>query len=134
MYFGYTQKKMAQHNQLGKWGEERACRYLEEQGYSIRERDFAINHKDLDIVAISPDETELVFIEVKTRTSDDFISPLQAINRKKILNLMKAANAYIQAEPRDYNIRFDIITIVGTAEDNLRIEHIPDAFNPLLFI
>ena len=123
---------MAQHNELGKWGEEMATQYLEQQGYAIRERDFSIAHKDLDIVAISPDATQLVFIEVKTRSVEEGISPLQSINKKKIRNLMKAANSYIKAETQEFELRFDIITIIGTSPENMRLEHITDAFNPLL--
>ena len=56
---------MAQHNELGKWGEEVAARMLTEKGYRIIARDWKDNHKDLDIVAVADDC--LVIVEVKTR-------------------------------------------------------------------
>ena len=60
---------MAQHNELGKWGEEVAARMLTEKGYRIIARDWKDNHKDLDIVAVADDC--LVIVEVKTRRNND---------------------------------------------------------------
>lgn len=59
---------MAQHNELGKWGEDLAARMLEDKGYRIIARDWRDGHKDLDIVAI--DDGWLVVVEVKTRRND----------------------------------------------------------------
>ena len=61
---------MAKHNELGKWGEDFAAEYLKEQGYFIRDRDWHCGKRDIDLVAISADLTTIVFVEVKTRTSD----------------------------------------------------------------
>ena len=58
---------MAAHNELGKWGEEIAARFIEKNGYEILERDWKSGHHDLDIIA--RDEDTLVIIEVKTRRS-----------------------------------------------------------------
>ena len=61
---------MAVHNELGKIGEDFAATYLEHAGYGIIERDWRQGHRDLDIIARSPDGTTVVFVEVKTRGSD----------------------------------------------------------------
>lgn len=123
---------MALHNELGKWGEEYAAAYLRRQGYEILERDWRIGHRDIDIIARTPDNTTVVFVEVKTRTSDVITKPEDAIDIKKIRNIGSAANAYVkQANTADL-LRFDIITIIGSNDDNAQLEHTPDAFNPCL--
>ena len=58
---------MAEHNELGKWGEELAAKYLEQKGYVIRDRDWRQGKLDLDIVAVADDGETVVFVEVKAR-------------------------------------------------------------------
>lgn len=123
---------MAKHNELGKWGEQKALDHLRNQGYTIRATDWRSGHRDLDIVALSPDQTTVVFVEVKTRASDEITSPDEAVDRKKIMNIGYAANDYVKEFDVQEELRFDIISIVGTNDDNMRIEHVEDAFNPLL--
>ena len=123
---------MASHNDLGKWGEELAAQHLREQGYTILDRDWRLGHRDLDIVARTPDGTTVVFVEVKTRTSDEIMLPEEAITPQKIRHLGLAAHAYVQEKALDDEVRFDIINIIGTSPDNFQLEHIEDAFNPLL--
>ena len=123
---------MAAHNELGKWGEEMAVEYLHDKGYIIRECDWKFGKRDIDIIALTPDETEVVFVEVKTRTTDEVAKPEDAVDMRKIRSIGVAANAYVKMCDVVEELRFDIITIVGTTRDNMRVEHIKDAFNPLL--
>jgi len=123
---------MARHNELGKWGEETAAKYLTERGYVIRERDWRSGHRDIDIIATTPDGITVAFVEVKTRTTDVITDPEDAIDEKKIRNLCYAANDYVKMHDVVEELRFDIITIVGTRESGATIDHIEDAFNPLL--
>ena len=124
---------MAEHNDLGEWGGAEATCYLKKQGYVIRDSVWRFGKRDLDIVAVTEDGEWLVFVEVKTRTSDDIMEPSQAVTRKKMLNVAAAANAYLKALPDgNFKVRFDIISIVGSKGDVRRIEHIKDAFNPLM--
>ena len=116
---------MAVHNELGKIGEDFAATYLEHAGYGIIDR-------DLDIIARSPDGTTVVFVEVKTRGSDVIMHPDEAVDARKIRNLGHAANAYVKERAIWDDLRFDLISIVGTAPENFKLEHIVDAFNPLL--
>lgn len=118
---------MARHNEVGKWGEEMATVYLREKGYAILARDWRSGHRDLDIVAITPDGKTMVFVEVKTRTSS-FLSPVLAVDIKKARNICLAANQFIKQCDLERNIRFDIISIVGENELIASIEHIEDAF------
>lgn len=123
---------MAQHNDLGKWGEEQAATFLERKGYTICDRDWRAGHRDLDIIALNEDQTILVIVEVKTRTSAELNEPEEAVNKKKIRNMGNAANLYLKQFNVEYDVRFDIVSVTGTSDSNAKIEHIIDAFNPLL--
>ena len=72
---------MAKHNELGKWGEDFAADYLQKQGYVIRDRDWHCGKRDIDLVALAADMATIVFVEVKTRTSNDVAEPADAVNR-----------------------------------------------------
>ena len=122
---------MAAHNDLGKWGEEVAAEFLASKGYTILERDWKDGHRDIDIIARTADET-IVFVEVKTRTFDAIANPEDAITKQKIKSIGKAANAYVKAYQLWNELRFDVITIIGNRKENAQINHIADAFNPLL--
>ncbi len=121
---------MAEHNKLGKAGEEAAVAYLEKDGCVIRHRNWRKGHFELDIVAIQEDE--LVVVEVKTRRDTLFGEPESAVDMPKIRRTVRAADTYIRFFQIDYPVRFDIITVVGQ-EDNFSIEHIKEAFYPPLF-
>ena len=123
---------MATHNDLGKWGEEMAVQHLREQGYTILDRDWRFGHRDLDIVARTPDGIVVVFVEVKTRTSDVVSSPHDAVDARKIKSLGAAANAYVKEFQIWDELRFDIISIIGDRNETALLEHVEDAFNPLL--
>lgn len=125
---------MAEHNDLGKWGEEEAAHFLEHKGYEIVERDWKVGKRDLDIIAIDGVKKTLVFVEVKTRCSDDYQAPEEAVDVKKMRNLAVAANAYIKRNALVSPVRFDIISVIGSNHHVESIEHIEDAFNPLLIL
>ena len=123
---------MARHNELGKAGEDFAASYLEHAGYGIIERDWRQGSRDIDIVARTEDGTTVVFVEVKTRSSDAIVRPEDAVDACKIRNLGRAADAYVKERAIWNELRFDLINIVGTAPENFRLEHIIGSFNPLL--
>ena len=120
---------MAEHNDLGKLGEDLAAAYLEENGYSIVERNFVIQKAEIDIIAQK--DSILAIIEVKTRSSLDFGSPQDFVKQKKIQLLIKAVNAYINDREKDFEkdieVRFDIVAIHKNGE-SFAIEHLTDAF------
>lgn len=120
---------MAIHNEFGRISEDRAVAYLMAHGYTIRDRNWRIGHKEIDIVAQKNDI--IAIIEVKARKSNKYGDPTEAITDKKIRNLVQAANAYIHYHRINRPIRFDIISIIGEPE-NQKIEHIEDAFYPPL--
>jgi len=121
---------MAKHNELGKWGEDKAEEYLRRKGYRILERDWRSGHLDLDIIAATDDGT-LVIVEVKTRTSKDLKTPEEAVDRRKILHLQKAADAYVKLRRVNANLRFDIIAITGNTDATMQLNHIENAFTPI---
>ena len=125
---------MAEHNEFGKWGEDEAAAYLEDEGYIILERDWKIGRRDLDIIALSPDGDTMVVVEVKTRTEEEYQKPEEAVDKRKMRNLAIAANAYAKEFQIDKDMRFDIISIVGKGHQVLRLEHLEDAFNPMLIL
>ena len=86
---------MAEHNDLGKWGEAEASRYLESKGYAILDRDWRFGKRDLDIVALSEDACTMVVVEVKTRASDDLGAGEGAGDIRIMCYLAVAANAYV---------------------------------------
>ena len=118
---------MADHNDLGKMGEELAVNYLIEKGYEILERNWRNIHKEVDIIAM--DAPDLVIVEVKTRQSDEYGEPDLAVTKRKQRMLIAAANAYITRNKLDVETRFDIISIILKDSEPV-IEHIEDAFLP----
>ena len=101
---------MSAHNILGKAGEDAAAKYLEQNGYTIRDRNWRKNHLELDIVADK--DKELIIVEVKTRSNTDYIEPQDAVNWQKIRRI--------------------VITAVGEP-GAFKIEHLKEAFYPPMF-
>jgi putative endonuclease len=120
---------MAQHNQLGKSGEDVAINYLVENGYSIVESNWRFKHKEIDIIAQK--ENTLVIVEVKTRSTEGWEHPKDAVTNAKIRFLVDAAEAYILKTNSLLETRFDIITLIPKGH-TWQIEHIEEAFHPLL--
>lgn len=122
---------MAQSKNIGKDGEQAACDFLISKGYTIREMNWRLGHLEIDIVAQEPGASHLHIVEVKTRSSTEHYDPMQAINARKIRNLVNAANGYISLHQLHMTVQYDVMIIEGTAPD-LSIHYIPDAFQPPL--
>ncbi|WP_294748057.1 YraN family protein [uncultured Prevotella sp.] len=116
---------MAAHNELGKWGEDCAADYLQRKGYTIVERDWKSGHRDIDIIAVDENRT-VVFVEVKTRRNRVFGEPEESVDYRKMRNLQAAINHYVKYRRIDNEIRFDIITVVGTIGSEPEIDHLID--------
>lgn len=117
---------MAEHNERGQRGEEEALAHLRAQGFEILEQNWRHRKEEIDIIAREGDF--LVFVEVKTRSSDQHGRPEEFVSRAKQKKLIQAANAYIEAKDWFIESRFDIIAITLHPEWELR--HIRDAFYP----
>lgn len=114
---------------LGIEGEDMAADYLSSSGYVILERRFRIHSIEIDIIASKG--KELVFVEVKTRSSDFFASPESAVNVKKQKRMILAADYYVCERGIDAEIRFDIVSVVRN-RDTEHISHIKNAFPPFV--
>jgi putative endonuclease len=114
--------------QLGKWGEDCACRELRRRGYEILERRYRTRVGEIDIVA--SDRGVLVFVEVKARRSTAFGRPVEALTWHKQRRLLRLAAGYLAAKRlRDTPCRFDVVSVLllpGEAEP--RIELFKGAF------
>lgn len=116
---------MALHNILGKQGEDYAVNYLQHKGYRVLDRNWKCGDMEIDIVAL--DNEELVFIEVKTRSSDAWQNPVDAVDELRKRRLSRAANAYIKYHKLDNRYRFDIIGIIMNASGT-SLNHVEEAF------
>jgi len=116
---------MAEHNEIGKAGEELAVKFLQANGYQILERNWFFQKAEIDIIALK--EKILAAVEVKTRTSTAFGLPQDFVNPKKIRLLVKAVNEYVVVNNLDVEVRFDIIGI-NKQSDVFVTEHFENAF------
>ena len=119
---------MALHNEVGHSGEEAAAHYLERKGYVIVERNWRLEHLELDIIAQR--DNELAIVEVKTLSDNRFHRPEEAVNRQKIRRILRAADVYLRTHPVKGEVHFDIISVTGKP-GNYQFEHFVDAFSPI---
>ncbi len=101
---------MAKHIDTGKTGEAMGIAYLLEKGYFIKEKNW--RHSRWEVDAIAEKETVLHFIEIKTRRSKKFGLPEERVGKKKIQNLINAAEEYLHLHPQWQRIQFDILSIL----------------------
>lgn len=116
---------MAEHNELGKLGEDLAVDYLKKNGYTILDTNWTFQKAEIDIIAQK--ENTLAIVEVKTRSSIDFGLPQDFVKPKKIQLLVKAVDAYVNAKNLDLDVRFDIVAVHKEGKSFV-IEHLIDAF------
>lgn len=110
---------------LGRSGEDRASQFLAQQGFRILERNFRVSAGEIDLIAL--DRDTIVFVEVKTRTSDAYGAPELAVDPRKQARMTKAALAYLAGRKlHQLPCRFDVVAITRTPEE--RIELIRNAF------
>ncbi len=118
---------MASHNQLGNKGEQIARNYLTKKGYIIKEQNWRYKHKEIDIIALK--DEQLIIVEIKTRSSDDWQHPSESITNAKIKFLVDATEAYIMEHDLDMETRFDVVSVIKN-KNEWQIEHEEEAFYP----
>ena len=116
---------MAEHNELGKKGEQLAVDFLIENNYEIIERNYRFDKAEVDIIAQKGNI--LAIIEVKTRSTIDFGNPQDFVKPKQIQRLVKAVDEYVTTNNLNVEVRFDIIAIVKERK-SFNIEHLENAF------
>jgi putative endonuclease len=117
-------KKMAingTNRRVGFFGERKAARYLKRHGYKIVRRNFKCPFGEVDIIAAKDDV--LAFVEVKTRSSDAFGSPREAVNKIRQKRYINCARFYFSGREMDATVRFDVIEIFKGD-----VNHIENAF------
>ncbi len=125
----WSRKKGPAHLATGIWGEKTAARFLKKRGMKVLGKRVHVTARDeLDLVARDGDV--LVFVEVKTRKSEDYGRPMTAVDRRKRQVLSRGAVRYLQKlKNRDVNFRFDVIEVIGTPDSGEpHVRHIKNAF------
>lgn len=115
---------------LGAWGEQVASALLTRAGWRILERGYRLGRREVDLIARRG--SLLAFVEVKTRATDVFGPPEEAVTRRKRLEIEAVALDYLVRHVRaDVDVRFDVVSVVaGPGRRLLRCEHLEDAWRP----
>lgn len=122
------------HNELGKLGEDLAVEFLESIGMMVLDRNYRFEKSELDIVALEEDQSELVVVEVKARSSIQWVKPEDAVTPEKQKLIFKAAQSYIyERQMANFPVRFDVVAISMENPDSPDIVHFPDAFRQDIF-
>ncbi len=107
---------------LGKKGEALVAKYLKKRGYTIVERNYRTPFGEADIIAL--DKDEVAFIEVKTRTTEEYGLPSEAVDKRKRERYRKIAACYGLQHGGEPNARFDVAEVYGDG----RIEYYENAY------
>ena len=122
---------MAQKDAFGRAGEDRAARYLQEQGYAVLDRNWRCRSGEIDLVVTR--DAHLVVVEVKTRRGEGFGHPFEAIDARKRTRLWRLAVEWAAAH-RDVvqgrRLRIDAIGLTGADPRTARLEHLVDVEVP----
>lgn len=118
---------MAAKDALGRRGEAIAARHLMQAGFSVVEKNWRCPQGEIDIVARDGDE--LVFVEVKTRSSVAFGHPLETITAVKLARLRRLAAAWCDAHPgHHYDLRIDAVAVIAPSVGPIQVEHLRRVF------
>jgi len=118
---------MAAKDDLGRLGEQLGVDFLTAAGYAVIDRNWRCSQGEIDIVA--QDGAELVFVEVKTRSSVAFGHPLEAITVQKLARLRRLAAAWCSAHSSvNTAIRIDALAVIAPATGPAQIEHLARVF------
>ena len=107
---------------LGKKGEKLAEKHLKKQGYTVLARNYTTPFGEADLLVKKGDE--VVFVEVKTRSGDDYGTPAESVTKTKQAHYKKIAAYYISGQKEEVAVRFDVVEVWADG----RIEHIENAF------
>jgi len=116
---------MAQHNNVGLKGEMAAIDFLRQNNYQILEHNWRFRRYEIDIIAT--DGISIIFVEVKTRSSDRWGNPEDAVSGIKIKRIVEAADFYVKDNNIDQPVRFDVISSIWNGR-TFEIKHFDDAF------
>jgi putative endonuclease len=113
----------------GRRGEDLAHRFLRRQGFTVVARNYRSRSGSGEIDLIAWEKDRLVFVEVKSRATDEFGSPDRAVDSEKEARIERAARDYIRRASADWGcVRFDIVNVLLTHPP--QVELVRDAFGP----
>ena len=116
-------------HEIGRIGEISARNYLEKNNHIILTINYRSYFGEIDIIARDKKSKEIVFVEVKTRSSSKFGEPIDAVNFKKMNKIYKTAQIYIYIYNLEMEkIRFDVIEVFMKNMEIYRINHVKDVF------
>ena len=114
---------------IGKQGEIKAKNYLKRRGYTILESNYRTKAGELDLIAKEKDC--LVFVEVKTRTNEEYGTPAEAVSYYKQQHMIRSAKYYLARHGGECECRFDVIEVCMPAKGWLKIAKINHLKNVL---
>ena len=123
---GPVPRVRSRHLALGRAGERAAAELLKRRGYQVIGTGFAARRGEIDLICRRGDE--LVVVEVKTRTSHAFGTPLEAVGSRKRKALMAAAAEYRALAEWRGPIRFAVVGLTGNPDDGFTAELVEDLF------
>ena len=124
----FSPSQKSEHLRRGELGEKLACRFLRRNGYKVLYRNFR-GQRGGEIDIVCRDHDTLVFIEVKTRTREDFGRPIAAIDQQKRNRISRGALAWLRLlDNPDIFFRFDVVEVLINDKAKPRIELVRDAF------
>ncbi len=96
--------------QVGAWGEQLAAEKLRRNGYEILAQNYFTPYGEIDLIARK--EGQVIFVEVKTRTSEDFGLPEEAVSERKKEHILQSIDHYLQEHPEiECDWRVDVAAI-----------------------
>jgi len=131
LFFGNKQKKiLSDAHLLGQWGQKQCEKFYKVNGFKILARNFSCKTGEIDIVVGQSDGT-VVFVEVKTRKSEEYAKAEAAVSYSKKLRMTKAARLFV----KDYKLeniplRFDVVIVIPDEKGKPQIRHYENAFVP----
>ena len=97
---------------IGRWGEQIAAEYLGKKGFKMLARNARTPYGEIDLICLR--ENYIVFVEVKTRTSQAFGYPEDSITLRKQAHMLSAAEHYLQEHEIDSEWQCDVIAVEGS--------------------
>ena len=113
---------------IGNYGEDLACSFLKNLGYTILDRNFRTRYGEIDIICSYKDI--IIFLEIKSRYTNNYGLPIESVTYSKQKQIIKLSKSYIHLKNLyNFNIRYDIISIIFSNKDNsYKLSHLCDAF------
>lgn len=114
------------NKELGYFGEQTVCRYLESKGCRVVATNYCIRGGEIDIIA--EDGEHIIFVEVKTRRPDSMVGGLEAVTKNKQRLIIRTAERYIYDYKPELQPRFDVAEVIAENGRVVRLRYLKNAF------